>query len=124
MNSKGKGEDSTMTTPTPTAAASLSMIEVAKHWQPPKGGLNQSDLNCISEHIKLGKEKRTRQMEAACRWAAGDIDADHSIQLVGEGGKTRVTPYHLSQEPQSVSIKLESLDVYLSGLRSALGHFM
>jgi hypothetical protein len=66
-------------------------------------------------------------MESACRWAAGDIDADCSIQLLGEGGKTRVTPIDLNQEfapPPTTLSKQDALDVYLPGLRSALSRFM
>jgi hypothetical protein len=101
--------------------------KVAPFWQPPKGGLNQADRANISELIQLAKINKSRMMESACRWAAGDIDADCSIQLLGEGGKTRVTPIDLNQEfapPPTTLSKQDALDVYLPGLRSALSRFM
>ena len=43
--------------------------------------------------------KRGRQMEIACRWAAGDTEADFSVQVLGDGeGRMRREPF-LPKEP-------------------------
>ena len=44
--------------------------------------------------------KRGRQMEIACRWAAGDTEADFSVQVLGDGeGRMRREPF-LPKEPR------------------------
>lgn len=49
------------------------------------------DINSLAEH---GRRKRNRQMEIACRWAAGDTEEHHAIQIQGDGkGRTRTDPY-------------------------------
>lgn len=49
------------------------------------------DINSLAEH---GRRKRNRQMEVACRWAAGDTEEHHPIQIQGDGkGRTRTEPY-------------------------------
>ena len=46
------------------------------------------------------RRKRGRQMEIASRWAAGDTEADFSIQVFGDGeGRMRRDPF-LPKEPQ------------------------
>ena len=48
---------------------------------------------------EAARRKRGRQMEIASRWAAGDTEADFSIQVFGDGeGRMRRDPF-LPKEP-------------------------
>ncbi|UZJ55482.1 hypothetical protein CBS101457_004802 [Exobasidium rhododendri] len=111
-------------TSTSKAAPNITMEELARFWQPPKDELNSSDLKVIDELTSIAKRKRSFQLEAACRWAAGDTDADHSIQLMGQGGKTRLTPFSLPPLPAVSPPTQVALQSYLNGLRSSLDSFM
>lgn len=106
------------------AETSIPIEEIASHWQPPKDGFNRADMTSIAELTAAAKRKRGRQMEAACRWAAGDTDADHCIQVQGEAGKTRITPYTLPTLPAVSSKTQVGLEAYLTGLRAALDNIM
>lgn len=83
-----------------------------------KGSPEASSLQAL---VDIMRAERVREMEAACRWAAGDADADLGIQLVGEGGKTRMTVLELPILPcQPPPNTTAALDRYLPGFRSAL----
>lgn len=79
------------------------------------------ERNVVDALLNASQNKRMRQMETACRWAAGDADADLGIQLMGEGGKTRTTPNELpfiAGNPPAR--KLSVLNRFREGLRGAL----
>lgn len=86
-----------------SAAPSSSEIET--------GGATSVDA--LARHLaQQHRARRTRQMEAAARWAAGDIDADHAIQLQGaDAGKTRTKPFLLDEAPLRPAASAAMLDV-------------
>ncbi|SPO29084.1 uncharacterized protein UTRI_05658 [Ustilago trichophora] len=74
------------------------------------------DINSLAEH---GRRKRNRQMEVACRWAAGDTEEHHPIQVQGDGrGRTRIDPY-LPREPRPAR-KAPGLDRFRKSFREAV----
>ncbi|PWN49439.1 hypothetical protein IE53DRAFT_411624 [Violaceomyces palustris] len=73
------------------------------------------EINSLSESAR---RKRNRQMEIACRWAAGDVEEDHPIQVPGDGaGKTRNDPY-LPREPRPAR-RSPGLDRFIRSFREA-----
>lgn len=70
-------------------------------------------VDALARHLaQQHRARRTRQMEAAARWAAGDIDADHAIQLQGaDAGKTRTKPFLLDEAPLRPAASAAMLDV-------------
>lgn len=74
------------------------------------------DINSLSEY---GRRKRNRQMEIACRWAAGDTEEHHPVQVQGDGrGRTRTDPY-LPREPRPAR-KAPGLDRFRKSFREAV----
>lgn len=74
------------------------------------------DINSLAEH---GRRKRNRQMEIACRWAAGDTEEHHPVQMQGDGkGRTRTDPY-LPREPRPAR-KAPGLDRFRKSFREAV----
>ncbi|CDW98238.1 hypothetical protein [Sporisorium scitamineum] len=74
------------------------------------------DINSLAEH---GRRKRNRQMEVACRWAAGDTEEHHPIQVQGDGrGKTRTDPY-LPRETRPAR-RAPGLDRFRKSFREAV----
>ncbi len=74
------------------------------------------EINSLSEH---GRRKRNRQMEIACRWAAGDTEEHHPVQVQGDGrGKTRTDPY-MPREPRPAR-KAPGLDRFRKSFREAV----
>ncbi|EST08212.1 PX-associated domain protein [Kalmanozyma brasiliensis GHG001] len=74
------------------------------------------EINSLSEH---GRRKRNRQMEIACRWAAGDTEEHHPVQIQGDGrGKTRSEPY-MPREPRPAR-KAPGLDRFRKSFREAV----
>ncbi|KAN0064172.1 hypothetical protein ACQY0O_003339 [Thecaphora frezii] len=66
----------------------------------PDDALDAATMRDINSLAEYGRRKRSRQMEIACRWAAGDTEEHHSVQIQGDGaGKTRMEPY-LPKEPR------------------------
>ncbi|MCO5584910.1 hypothetical protein L7F22_038842 [Adiantum nelumboides] len=81
-------------------------------------GADRVALEAIVEH---SWRKRTRQMEMASRWATGDADGTLDIQLMGEGGKTRMTAYEMKKQKFGPTIKVQSaLDKFLPSFRAGL----
>jgi hypothetical protein len=83
------------------------------------------DRAALESMVEANWRKRSRQLETACRWVAGETDADMDVQLIGEGGKTRMTRYempkiNLGPEPRAESALLP----LLAGFRSALGRVL
>ncbi|SJX65180.1 uncharacterized protein SRS1_16039 [Sporisorium reilianum f. sp. reilianum] len=74
------------------------------------------DINSLAEH---GRRKRNRQMEVACRWAAGDTEEHHPVQVQGDGrGKTRTDPY-LPRETRPAR-RAPGLDRFRKSFREAV----
>lgn len=74
------------------------------------------EINSLAEH---GRRKRNRQMEVACRWAAGDTEEHHPVQVQGDGyGRTRTDPY-LPREPRPAR-KAPGLDRFRKSFREAV----
>ncbi|TKY88328.1 hypothetical protein EX895_002680 [Sporisorium graminicola] len=74
------------------------------------------DINSLAEH---GRRKRNRQMEVACRWAAGDTEEHHPIQVQGDGrGKTR-TDMYLPRETRPAR-RAPGLDRFRKSFREAV----
>ncbi|PWZ02036.1 hypothetical protein BCV70DRAFT_185771 [Testicularia cyperi] len=84
-----------------------------------EGVLDASTMREINSLSEYARRKRNRQMEIACRWAAGDTDEHHSIQVQGDGqGKTRTEPY-LPREPRPAR-KAPGLDRFRKSFREAI----
>ncbi|WFD24413.1 hypothetical protein MEQU1_003113 [Malassezia equina] len=78
--------------------------DLASLWAPPVAARDASPLSEAMQREVQGlyeaaRRKRGRQMEIASRWAAGDTEADFSIQVLGDGtGRMRRDPF-LPKEP-------------------------
>jgi len=69
------------------------------HAPPPECKVGASLRAEIEGLAEAARRKRGRQMEIASRWAAGDTEADFSIQVFGDGeGRMRRDPF-LPKEP-------------------------
>lgn len=69
--------------------------------------------------VEAARRKRGRQMEIASRWAAGDTEADFSIQVFGDGdGHMRREPF-LPKEPAPAP-RTELVDRLLRSFREAV----
>ena len=69
------------------------------HAPPPECKMGTSLRAEIEGLAEAARRKRGRQMEIASRWAAGDTEADFSIQVFGDGeGRMRRDPF-LPKEP-------------------------
>lgn len=100
---------------------------LARFWAKPSGegnsplqreGADRAALEALVEHAW---RKRTHQMEMACRWATGDADGNLDIQLMGEGGKTRMTAYEMKKQKLGPTVKVQSpLDKLLPSFRAGL----
>ncbi|PWN34162.1 uncharacterized protein FA14DRAFT_161661 [Meira miltonrushii] len=100
---------------------------LARFWAKPSGedksplqaeGTDRAALEALVEHAW---RKRTRQMEMGCRWATGDADGNLDIQLMGEGGKTRMTAYEMKKQKLGPTVKVQSaLEKLLPGFRAGL----
>lgn len=83
------------------------------------GALDPATMREINSLAEYGRRKRNRQMEIACRWAAGDTEEHHPIQVQGDGrGKTRTEPY-LPREPRPAR-KAPGLDRFRKSFREAV----
>ena len=69
---------------------------VTADWDEGMGASLRAEIEGLAE---AARRKRGRQMEIASRWAAGDTEADFSIQVFGDGeGRMRRDPF-LPKEP-------------------------
>lgn len=84
-----------------------------------EGALDAATMRDINSLAESGRRQRNRDMEVACRWAAGDTDEHHSIRVPGDGqGKTRRDPY-LPREPRPAR-KTPGLDRFRVSFREAV----
>lgn len=84
--------------------------------QGPLDPRTRRDINSVAE---AARRKRNRQMEIACRSAAGDTEADDPIQVLGDGaGKSRTDPF-FPREPRPAR-KTPNLDRFKRNFRHAL----
>ncbi|KAJ1021154.1 hypothetical protein NDA16_003940 [Ustilago loliicola] len=83
------------------------------------GALDPATMRDINSLAEYGRRKRNRQMEIACRWAAGDTEEHHPVQVQGDGrGRTRTDPY-LPREPRPAR-KAPGLDRFRKSFREAV----
>ena len=84
-----------------------------------EGALDPATMRDINSLAEYGRRKRNRQMEVACRWAAGDTEEHHPIQVQGDGrGKTRTDPY-LPRETRPAR-RAPGLDRFRKSFREAV----
>ncbi|SNX86801.1 uncharacterized protein MEPE_05510 [Melanopsichium pennsylvanicum] len=83
------------------------------------GALDPATMRDINSLAEYGRRKRNRQMEIACRWAAGDSEEHHPVQVQGDGrGRTRTDPY-LPRESRPAR-KAPGLDRFRKSFREAV----
>jgi hypothetical protein len=83
------------------------------------GALDLATMREINSLAEYARRKRSRQMEVACRWAAGDTEEHHPIQLQGDGrGRTRNQPY-FPREPRPAR-RAPALDRFRRSFRDAI----
>lgn len=102
--------------------------DLASIWEPPmlatRGApnaprLSESQRLEVQGLLEAARRKRGRQMEIASRWAAGDTEADFSIQVLGDGtGRMRRDPF-LPKEPAPAP-KTPALSGLLRSFREAM----
>lgn len=81
--------------------------------------LSESQRLEVQGLLEAARRKRGRQMEIASRWAAGDTEADFSIQVLGDGtGRMRRDPF-LPKEPAPAP-KTPALSGLLRSFREAM----
>ncbi|WFD31874.1 hypothetical protein MSPP1_002914 [Malassezia sp. CBS 17886] len=80
--------------------------------------LDDAVLYEAEQLTEAARRKRSRQMEIACRWSAGDTEGDFSIQVFGDGsGRMRQEPF-LPKEPR-VAPKTSAIDRLTRSFREA-----
>ncbi|WFD20735.1 hypothetical protein MCAP1_002987 [Malassezia caprae] len=100
--------------------------DLAKAWEPSvpaargaNNPLSEGQQREVQALLEAARRKRGRQMEIASRWAAGDTEADFSIQVLGDGtGRMRRDPF-LPKEPAPAP-KTPALTGLLRSFREAL----
>lgn len=101
--------------------------DLATVWDLPALATSGVNAPCLSESqqrevqslVEAARRKRGRQMEIASRWAAGDTEADFSIQVLGDGtGRMRSDPF-LPKEPAPAP-KTPALAALLRSFREAM----